>query len=347
MPTLRDELEAIAKHAGFERMGVARAERLHSEGERLTAWLRAGHHASMAWMAEHLPVRIDPRHEKMLAGARSVIVLATRYSRRPVPDALGVRIAAYARGRDYHRVLEKRMRPIVATLRKHGFDARSAVDSKPVYERAWAVRAGLGFVGKNSCLIIPGLGSHAFLAAVVTTAELPCDEPMSERCGTCRRCLDVCPTKAFIGPRELDSRRCISYHTIENPEPAPEHLRSRFGAWAFGCDECQDVCPFNQGDASRRPATLDAQFYQETRWEELRPADFLRIDASAFDKRFAGNPLRRAGRAQMARNVAVALANGGAKARRYLPVLEEAASQHDESTVREAALWAIEKINGP
>ncbi len=343
--SLRAKLQSLAEQAGFERFGVARAELLGEEAIRLRSWLAAGYHGSMRWMADHEKVRVNPAHEAMVKDARSVIVLATRYSQRPLPEELGVRIAAYARGRDYHRVLEKRMRPLVKLLRQQGFAARSAVDSKPVFERAWAVRAGLGFIGKNCCLIVPGLGSHLFLAAVVTTAELPSDSPMGERCGTCRLCLDVCPTQAFASPRQLDSRRCISYLTIESAELPEPQLRSRLRGWAFGCDECQNVCPFNQGaQAAGQNVTLQSDFFQNERWDGLHPRDFLESDPGEFDARFAGSPLRRAGAMQMARNVALALGSQGSSARRHLPVLQRAARTHANADVRESAAWAIREI---
>lgn len=343
--TLRAEVVQLGLDAGFERVGFARAERLGPESARLDAWLRDGHHGSMAWMERNVDVRTDPRHEGMVPHATSVVVFATRYSQAALPQEVGVRIASYARGRDYHRVLEKRLRPIVAKLRASGFDARSAVDSKPVFERAWAVRAGLGFIGKNSCLIVPGLGSHLFLCAVVTTAAFVYDEAMTERCGTCTRCLDACPTRAFVAPRRLDARRCISYQTIENTDAPPENVRESTGDWAFGCDDCQDVCPFNHGQSGKgADVPLEHEFYQASRWQDLRAQDFLTMDEATFEARFAGNPLRRAGRAQMARNVVVALANKPGSAKRALPVLREVADTYDDSHVRDVAVWAIHKL---
>ncbi|MCA9603932.1 MAG: tRNA epoxyqueuosine(34) reductase QueG, partial [Myxococcales bacterium] len=240
-------VKAVALELGFVRAGVARAGCLDAEGERLRAWLAAGKHGEMAWMERTADVRINPRDERMLAGAESVLVLATPYARDPerVGPAPG-RVARYARGRDYHNVLGKRLEKLTRWLRERGHGARGSVDSMPVFERAWAQRAGLGFIGKNSCLIIPGLGSHVFLSAVVTTARLVPDTPMRERCGACTLCLDGCPTSAFDGARELDARKCISYLTIEHEGRIDEALRPAVGDWIFGCDVCQDVCPYNR-----------------------------------------------------------------------------------------------------
>lgn len=338
---LTAELKALAESQGFARVGIARAERLGEEGERLTAWLAAGKHGDMTWMETTRDVRIDPRDERMVPGARSVIVVAMPYARtaESVGPAPG-RVARYARGRDYHNVLGKKLRKVAAALRERGFAARAAVDSMPVYERAWAQRAGLGFIGKNSCLIVPGLGSHLFLGAVVTTAELVAGEPMRERCGECTLCLTACPTKAFTGPRELDARRCISYLTIEQEGPIEPALRSAMGDWVFGCDDCQDICPFNR--TAPLPAEATSAFAAHGRWLEVDAAALLTMEEGAFPQFAEGSPVKRAGRDGLARNAAIVLGNRGE--RRHLPVLREAARAHDSAVVREAAAWAADAI---
>jgi epoxyqueuosine reductase len=211
----------------------------------------------------------------------------------------------------------------------------------PVFERAWAARAGVGFIGKNCCLIVPGLGSHVFLAAVVTSAALPEDAPMRERCGDCRLCLDRCPTQAFVNARIMDARRCISYLTIEHRGAIDPELRPKIGQWLFGCDVCQDVCPFNRGAADG--ATL-GEF--EGGAADLDAERVLQLSEAEFAATTRGSPLRRAKREGLARNAAIVL--GNARVRRALPVLQRAAQVDPSPVVREAARWAADQIEqGP
>ncbi len=333
---LRERLAARAAELGFARFGVATVAPLDPEADALRAWLAAGHHGQMRWMADTAEVRADPSDPRMLAGARSVVALATPYGDAPADGLRPGVVARYARGRDYHNVLSKRLRKLTAILREAGFAARASVDSLPVLERAWAQRAGLGFVGKNACLIVPGLGSHVFLSTIVTEATLPPDAPMPARCGDCARCLDACPTAAFLGPRSLDARRCISYLTIEHDGAIDPALREGVGARVFGCDVCQDVCPFN---ATERPG--DPAFARHPRLDEPLEA-LLALDDDGLRAWGEGSPLRRAGREGLARNAAVALGNVGG--RRHLPVLQRAAAEDASPVVREAAAWAASRI---
>lgn len=340
-PELPERIRERARELGFARAGFASAEPLEPEGERLRAWVREGRHGAMHWMADTAEVRADPGHRGMLPGARSVIALAMPYARRleasvgPDPG----RVARYAHGRDYHNVLHRRARKLAAMLREEGHAARVSVDSMPVLERAWAQRAGIGFIGKNCCLIVPGLGSYVFLGCVVTTAALPPDEPMKERCGSCRACLDACPTDAFVGPRSMDARRCISYQTIENRGHVPYELRPGIGDWMFGCDVCQDVCPFNR-TSPPQPEHTEA-FAPDARWQMHDAADVLCMEEATFAHWAHGSPIKRTGRAGMARNAAVVLGNAGS--RRHLPVLEHAARTHPSGVVRETAAWAARR----
>ncbi len=341
MEELKQQLSEQALALGFQRMGVARAEQLGVEAERLRAWLSAGRHGVMGYMEQTCEVRSDPTHEGMLPSARSVIVLATSYAR--AEEAFGLapgRIARYARGRDYHNVLHKRARKLAHALRAAGHATRVGVDSMPLFERAWAQRAGLGFIGKNCCLIVPGLGSHLFLTVLVTSAELPEDAPMKERCGECRRCLDACPTGAFVDARELDARRCISYLTIEQRGAIEPELMEQMGSWMFGCDACQDVCPFNA--TAPVSAQLTAPFAPDARRAAFSAEDVLRMGDEEFASFAEGSPMKRPGRAGLSRNAAIVLGNSGD--RRYLPVLQEAASGHDSELVRETARWAASKL---
>ncbi len=336
---LTQELKTLARELGFARAGVARAEKLEEEGKRLREWLAAGRHASMGWMESTAEVRCDPRVPQMVEHASSVMVLATPYGRgRALDGPAGGRIAAYAVGRDYHRVLGKRLRRLERVLRSRGFAARASVDSKPVFERAWAQRAGIGFVGKNCCLIVPGIGSQVFLSCVVTTAKLVADKPMAGRCGRCTLCLTQCPTSAFVSPRQLDARRCVSYLTIEHRGSVPEHLREGIGGWVFGCDECQDVCPYNH---SRHQEEGDGAFAPGERWD-VELGALLEMTDAEFDDWSRGSPVRRTGLAGLARNAALVLGNRGG--RTHLRVLNRAAENHPHESVREASRWAQRQI---
>jgi len=334
---LTARIKAEAEAVGFARVGVAQAGALDEEGMHLDAWLAAGRHGQMSWMATTAAVRKDPRDPNMLENAKSVIVMAAPYVRRnayegPPP----ARIAKYAVGRDYHNVLTKKGRKVARVLQEAGFIARVAVDSKPVFERAWAERAGVGFVGKNCCLIVPGVGSHAFLACVVTTAPLSPDEPMNRRCGSCTLCLDACPTRAFSGPRSLDARKCISYLTIEHRGAIPAAHRKALGPWAFGCDVCQDICPYNQTSGAAG-GSLDA-FEPGDRWTGVDAAGLLQMTEDRFRAWAEGSPVKRAQHEGLARNMALVLGNRGEEI--HLPVLDEARRNHPSEVVREAAEWA-------
>jgi len=338
---LTEKLKALALELGFTRVGVARAEPLSEDRERLSAWLSAGHHGQMAYMQDNADVRSDPTHSGMLPSARSVVVLATAYARGeslagPAPG----RIARYAQGRDYHGLLYDRTRKLRRLLQATGASVRACVDTLPALERAWAARAGVGFVGKNACVIVPGIGSHVLLSLLVTSAELEPDVPLRERCGECRICLDACPTRAFVRPKVLDARRCISYLTIEHDGPIEDELQEPIGPWLFGCDVCQDVCPYNRTPHAR-PTAPDA-FAPRGRWTELGAEDFLHMDAACFDRYSRGSALRRAGRDSMARNAAIVL--GNSRDKRFLPVLSRAAERDASEVVRQAARAAHERL---
>lgn len=334
---VKEEAEA----AGFARVGIAAAEPLEPEGEQLDTWLDAGRHGQMAWMAQTADVRKDPRHPDMLSDASSVVVMAAPYVRSsdyqgPSPG----RIAKYAFGRDYHNVLTKKARRLQRLLRDSGYVARVAVDSKPVFERAWAERAGIGFVGKNCCLIVPGIGSHVFLVCIVTTAPLVADEPIGRKCGACTLCLEACPTQAFAGARVLDARKCISYLTIEHRGPIPVEHRAALGPWVFGCDVCQDVCPYNQTSATGG-TPLEA-FEPGERWGGVDAAGLLEMDEESFRTWSQGSAVKRASHEGLARNAALVLGNRGG--RTHLRVLDDVKRHHASAVVREAAEWASETL---
>lgn len=340
--TITRRVRARAAAFGFHRVGFARATPLDDDHARYERWVADGLHGDMAWLANDRDVRRDVGHEGVLVGAKSVVVCAISYHRGDEGSPLqGATVARYARGRDYHNFFRKRLRKLAAWMRSEfGAEARPTVDTAPVLERAWARLAGVGFVGKNGCIIAPGLGSYLLLGEVVTDLALDPDEPLEARCGSCTRCLDLCPTKALVAPAVLDARRCVSYLTIETSGPIEPALRAPMGDRIFGCDDCQDVCPFNR--TAPPPAESTRDFASDGRWSTETPETLLTMDADRYARLAEGTPLARPGADAMARNAAVVLGNTGA--RRHLPVLREAASSHRSEVVREAASWAIGEI---
>ncbi len=347
---------AEAKRLGFDAVGVARADvPLDVDFARYEAFLADGHQGEMGWLADLPEARRRLDGEHVLPGAKSVICLARRYARPAAEEAsdpaTARAIARYARGRDYHNGMRKKLRKLASLARALGEEAngvpagaRPLCDEEPVLERAWAARAGLGFVGKNGLLIVPGTGSLVLLGEVVTTLELEPDVPIPERCGSCTRCLDVCPTNAFPRPFVLDARRCISYLTIELRSAVPTELRAGVGEHLFGCDDCQTVCPFNaRALGANGPSLTDERFLPDARWGETRLVDLLSLDDEGFVRLREGSPVGRATRAGLARNAALVLGNRGDESARA--ALQQAASEHDDPMVREAASWALSRLD--
>jgi epoxyqueuosine reductase len=356
-----DQVKKAAQRLGFDAIGIARASvPLDRDFPRYEAFVRQEMHGEMGWLARNVQVRARLDGDGILEGAKSVVCVARRYPRwresppREEADAHDFvqTIALYARGRDYHRFLRRRLRRLAAFVRSLGtadqpVTARPLCDEEPVLERAWAVRAGLGFIGKNGMLIVPGLGSMVLLGEVVTTLELDsthaADAPVQERCGSCTRCLDACPTQAFTSPFVLDPRRCVSYLTIEHRSAVAPELREGMGTHLFGCDDCQTTCPFNAGRAAHEPHGGSGDpFAPMERWSHMLLESLLSLDDAAWHALFAGTPLKRAGRAGIARNAAIVL--GNRRAQSALPALRWAASSHDDPVVREAASWALTRI---
>lgn len=332
--TLAARIKDEGRRLGFDLVAVGPAGP-PAHGPAFLDWLDAGHAAGMAYLERGRDKRLDPG--RVLDGARSVIACALGY--RQGLDAAGVPgVARYAWGEDYHAVMEPRLRTLADTLGRlaPGSVARAYVDTGPLLERDLAARAGLGWTGKNTMLLHPDLGSFFFIGTVLTTAELAADDPLPDRCGSCTRCLEACPTAAFVEPYVLDARRCIAYLTIEHRGPVPADLRPGVGAWTFGCDVCQDVCPWNR----RAPATGEAAF-QPRALPSL--AELLLMDEAVYRERFRGSPLKRARREGLARNAAVALGNAGSA--EALPTLAKALG-HEDSTVRGHAAWALGRIGG-
>jgi epoxyqueuosine reductase len=343
-----------ALELGFDVVAVARAdEPLGVEHDHYRAFVDAGMHGTMGYLAERVEERKRLDTPAILEGAKSVVCVGRRYARPRAAEEddppLARTIARYARGQDYHLFLRKKLRKLAEFIRSLGpsIDARPLCDIEPVMERAWASRAGLGFVGKNGLVIVPGQGSFVMLGEVVTTLSLTPGVPMAERCGSCTRCLDACPTNAFVAPFVLDARKCISYLTIEQYEAPPEELREGIGEHLFGCDVCQEVCPYN------RTAPPDVehtrQFAPLQRWSKTSLADLVAIGEQAFPDEIQGTPLRRARRGGLARNATIVAANRLAREpdgplaeedRRAL----ETAREHDDPAVREVAAWGLGRV---
>jgi epoxyqueuosine reductase len=275
-----------------------------------------------------------------------VICTATRTATE-AGEGLEALIARYARGRDYHNALKRKLKKLarfVATLGDEGEEvvARGYVDAAPMLERAYAARSGLGFIGKNGLCIVPGLGSMVLLGEVVTTLAITPGDPIAERCGSCTRCLDACPTQAFDAPWVLDPRRCIAYLTIEHAGPFPEALEPHVGAHLFGCDDCQTVCPFNAGKATREPLAEPSLVPLPT-WRGLTLADLMRLDDSGLRALTEGTPLRRPGADGLLRNAVVAMACSNA-GESELSAVAGLAADHGSSVVRGTAQRALERV---
>jgi len=309
-------LKAEAARLGFDACGVARAERLDDEARRLETWLRAGRHGgsggAMPWMENHFDKRVDPR--ELVPGARSVVsVLHTYYQPVERPEAPGAEptgtISRYAWGDDYHEVLKEKLAALFDWLDREtgGAGGRAFTDSAPVLDKAWARRAGLGWQGKNTNLLNRTLGSFFFIGELIVDVPLAADDPFgADYCGSCTRCLDACPTGALDAPYQIDSTRCISYWTIEHRgEAFPEDLAEQFGTWIFGCDVCQDVCPWNK---FRKP-TAEPRFLPREGVTDTPLREWAELDLDAFRARFRRSPVKRAKFEGFQRNVRQALRN--------------------------------------
>jgi len=332
---LKATIRSAARTLGFERVGFAAARDLGPEAG-LEPWLASAHHGTMGWMARNPEVRRDPR--RLRPSARTVVSLAANYyhpARHDGGPGTG-RISRYAWGGDYHRLLRRRLAALLRSLRDAGvaIEAKLAVDSTPVAEKAWAHSAGVGWVGKHSNVITRDRGSWVFLTELIIDHELEPDPPATDHCGTCTRCIDACPTAAIVAPAVVDSRRCISYLTIELKDAIAPELRAPTGDWIFGCDICQDVCPWNKFS---RPSA-DIRFGPRPGQATPPLAELARLGREEFDRRFQGTNLRRPGWRGFLRNVMVALGNDPSAAAE--PALVEAV-EHPEPLVRAHAAWGL------
>ena len=292
---------------GFTATGIARLDRNPHAAE-LDRWLADGHAGTMTYLNRQAEKRKDPR--KIFAGAKTAVVTLTNYfhgSTDPEATPRGGRVAQYAWSSDYHAVLGERLAQLAAEIRRlaPGSQTRCYVDAGPVPERELAQLAGLGWIGKNMMLIHPEIGSFTFIGVVLTDADLEPDLPFdADRCGTCRRCLDACPTQAFVGPRDLDARACISYLTIEHRGEFNAPQGKQVGEWVFGCDICQDVCPWNVSFAK---ATGDPGFAPRAEVAEPDLGALAEMGEQEFERRYAGTPFTRPGHRGMRRNAAAVL----------------------------------------
>jgi len=338
------ELRKRARSLGFDAFGIAPADARPDLGDKLGHALAAGWHGDMDWIEETAERRAGP--QALWAGARSVVMLGVNYGPDHDPlETLARReignISVYARNRDYHDLIKGRLKELAGLLsRRTGAEVKVFVDTAPLMEKPLAEAAGLGWQGKHTVLVSREFGSWLFLGAILTSAELPADQPHPESCGKCRKCLDICPTNAFPAPFRLDARRCLAYLNIEHKGPIPHEFRIAMGNRIYGCDDCLAVCPWNKFASATREAKLQAR-------EELKEpslADLATLDEAGFRALFAASPVKRLGHARFLRNVLIALGNSG------MPQLGHLGERHindKEPLIRGAAVWAMRRLSTP
>ena len=335
------ELRARAQALGFDAFGIAAADARPDLPEKLASALANGWQDGMDWMADTAERRSTP--EALWPDARSIVMLGVNYA--PEGDPLATltqrdrgTISVYARNRDYHDIIKGRLKELAGLLsRRTGGEVKVFVDTAPVMEKPIAEAAGLGWQGKNTILVSRQFGSWLFLGAIFTSAKLPADAPHEESCGSCRKCLDVCPTNAFPAPFRLDARRCLSYLNIEHKGPIPHEFRAAMGNRIYGCDDCLAVCPWNKFAAETHEMKLRARAELEA--PEL--SDLARLDDAGFRNLFAGSPIKRIGHARFLRNVLIAIGNSADPA--LLP-LAEARLSDPQPLIRGASVWAVRRL---
>ncbi|MBA5777036.1 tRNA epoxyqueuosine(34) reductase QueG [Stappia sp. F7233] len=350
---LKDALQRKAHDLGFDLCRIAPARLDAAHGQRLAAYIEAGHHGSMDWMAETRERRSTP--QALWPEAKTAIVLAMSYGPDGEANAtLGrpdvATISVYARNRDYHDIMKGKLKELAQFLLSRARDAASGedgtapqvkvfVDTAPVMEKPLAARAGLGWQGKHTNLVSRELGSWFFIAEIFTTLDLPADEAEVDHCGSCRACLAACPTEAFTAPYRIDARRCISYLTIEHKGPIAPEFRAAMGNRIYGCDDCLAVCPWNKFAVVAREAKLQAR----EDLEAPRLAELLALDDAAFRALFTGSPIKRIGRNRFLRNVLIAAGNSAD--RTLLPQVMGLLAD-EAALVRGAAVWALSRLAG-
>ena len=340
--TIEQEIRAKATELGFVSCGFARADAAPDAGEALRAWLAEGRHGEMRWMEDRAEQRASPNG--LWPEAKSVIALAMSYAPASDPMALAGhgelgRISVYAQGGDYHKTVKKALKALGRWLAEtHGGELKVFVDTAPVMEKPLAAAAGLGWQGKHTNLLSREHGNWLFLGIVMTSLDLAPDDPASEHCGSCTRCITACPTGAITGPGRIDARACISYLTIEHAGPIPEQYRAAIGNRIYGCDDCLAVCPWNRFAES---AAANRAFLPRAELAAPRLADLLALDDAAFRETFSGSPIKRIGRNRMIRNCLIAAGNSGE------PALAAAVQPHladPDPVVVDAARWAMDRL---
>lgn len=290
-------IKAEAKRLGFLSCGISRADFLEEEAPRLEQWLKQGMHGEMTYMENHFDKRLDPR--KLVPGAQSVISLLYNYYPSEELPGAEYKISKYAYGEDYHQVIKDKLRELMVFVREEigAVGGRVFVDSAPVLDKAWAARSGLGWIGKHSNLLTQKVGSFYFIAELILDLELPEDSPVTDHCGTCTACLDACPTQAIVAPYVVDGSKCISYFTIELKNEIPTEMRGAWDDWIFGCDVCQDVCPWNRfSKPHKEPRFQPSEALQEMRredWQELTEEVFRQVFPKSAVKRTKFSGLQR------------------------------------------------------
>jgi epoxyqueuosine reductase len=342
--SLEEAIRAEAERLGFVACGFTSAEAADAAGLDLRRWLQAGHHGTMEWMEARAHHRVSPR--ALWPDARSAIALGMSYAPAADPLALGERpdlgrISVYAQGGDYHKTVKKALKALAQFIvAEVPSELKVFVDTAPVMEKPLAQAAGIGWQGKHTNLVSREHGSWLFLGVILTSLELEPDSPADhgQHCGTCLRCLDACPTQAFLEPHRIDARRCISYLTIEHDGPIPEEFRKPIGNRIYGCDDCLAVCPWNRfADA----AAANRAFLPRAELAAPRLADLLALDDAGFREMFAGSPIKRIGVKRMIRNCLIAAGNSGDRS------LIEAVRPHvgdADPVIAEAAEWALHQI---
>ena len=282
-------IKSEAKRLGFLSCGISKAGFLEEEAPRLEAWLQQGMHGEMSYMENHFDKRLDPT--KLVDGAKSVISLLLNYYPQQTQRADSYQISKYAYGQDYHFVIKDKLKELLFSIRSEIGDVngRAFVDSAPVLDKAWAAKSGLGWIGKNANLLTQKTGSFYFIAELIVDIDLDYDHAVTDHCGTCTACLDACPTEAIVAPYVVDGSKCISYFTIELKGNLPEDMRGKFGDWAFGCDVCQDVCPWNRFSKPHSEPLFDPhpELLRMTRkdWEEITEETFRKVFKNSAVKR--------------------------------------------------------------
>lgn len=338
---MKEKLKQQAKALGFDGFGVCRPGAAPDTAHRLREFLEAGHHGSMGWMAKREAWRGAP--EALWPEARSVIMLADVYS--PASDPLELleqkdrgSISVYARNKDYHDVVKKKLKRLGRWLiDQAGGEIKVFVDTAPVMEKPLGAAAGLGWQGKHTNLVSREIGNWFFLGAIFTTLELEPDAAEEDHCGSCRACLDICPTDAFPAPYKLDARRCISYLTIEHDGPVDAELRPKLGNRIYGCDDCLAVCPWNKFAAT----ASEASYFARVELQRPRLAELAALDDAGFRAVFQGSPIKRIGRNRFVRNVLYAIGNSDDTS---LVNTAQALTTDGDPVVSDAAVWAVRQL---